>query len=91
MAGEHGIESIEKFTNAFVAAGVRAKLIGADGWQYSDAGLIVRDRELMDNVGKALDAAPEIDEEILDLDFAEIFRLGGLLLPALGKFAQIRN
>jgi hypothetical protein len=55
---------------AFEALAV-ARRVGSDGWQFSDVGLVITDKKLMDAVKRALSGAGKIPTELSNLSFSE--------------------
>ena len=71
MADERGItETKQAVTGAIevVKAGIRA---GSDGFEVSDAGILITDHDMRQAVQKAVEGASEIPNELADLSFGE--------------------
>lgn len=91
MAGpKQGIDNINKCVDGLLAGAKAIQLAGSDGWQITDAGLVIRDREAMDKIADALDAVAGIGPEVNDLDFAEIIQLASTLPARLGELVPRR-
>jgi hypothetical protein len=83
MAGKYGTEAITKSVQTFAKVAQKVRAVGEDGWQVTDAGLIIRDGELMNEVADLLGLLNQIGPEAADLDFMEIMNLAGTLVPLL--------
>lgn len=71
MADERGItETKQAITGAIevVEAAIRA---GADGFQVTDAQVVITDHDMREAARKALEGASQIPGELADLSFAE--------------------
>jgi hypothetical protein len=52
-----------------------AKRAGADGWQITDAGLLIKDQQLMNLLVDALEGAPNIPKELTTIRIGEALEL----------------
>jgi phosphosulfolactate synthase (CoM biosynthesis protein A) len=71
MADQQGTQQTkEAITGAveFLKAATRA---GADGFQISDARIVITDHEMRQAVQKAIEGGSQIDDEVADLSPAE--------------------
>jgi hypothetical protein len=81
---KYGTEAIQASVRSLVAVTQAVQAAGEDGWQFQDAGLLIRNQDLMNKVGDLLDNVNKIGPEAADLDFMEIMNLAGSLVPLLG-------
>lgn len=83
MAGKYGTEAITKSVQTFAKVAQKVRAVGEDGWQLTDAGLVIRDQALMNELADLLGLLNQIGPEVADLDFMEIMGLAGTLVPLL--------
>lgn len=78
-----GIQQIEETIVAAMGIVTAATTVGRDGWQLTDAGLLIENPTLRAAIVKALEGADQIPAEVKDLDFAEIMQLAQSSLSAV--------
>lgn len=69
-----------------IAFGVAAREAGKDGWQISDAGLLIKDDRLQAAAAEALEGAQLIPYELSHLSFADTIELVQTLAEAAKLF-----
>jgi hypothetical protein len=87
---KQGINNINKCVDGLIAGAKAIQQAGSDGWELTDAGLVIRNREAMDKMADALDAVSGIGPEVNDLDFAEIIQLASTLPARLADLVPRR-
>lgn len=83
-----GIDGIEEVVTAMSDVVAVARKTGADGWQLTDASLIITDSALMQELAHALGRAKDLGPEARDLDMGEIFQLAAFVPPLIVRMVS---
>jgi hypothetical protein len=71
MADQQGTQQTKEAITGAVEIVEAATRVGADGFQITDAQVIITDHDMRQAVQKAVEGGSQIDDEVADLTFAE--------------------
>lgn len=86
-----GISEIEDTVKAAMDIVKAATTVGKDGWQITDAGLLINNDQLRAAITRALEGADRIPGELRDLDFMETMQLAQTSLNAIKSLNPLRK
>jgi hypothetical protein len=84
------VQETKQALSALIKLGVKAREVGKDGYQISDAGLVIKDDALQQALVDALEGAERIPYELSHLSFGDTIDLVQVLAEAAKLFEPAR-
>lgn len=81
------IPETKQAMRALVKLGVTARQVGKDGWQITDAGLVIKSDDLQAALVEAFDGSEKIPNEMSHLSFSDTMELVMELVDAVKEFS----